>query len=52
MLVKVIQQKLIKKHSDHKAVCDRGRKYDDGSNAYVVFANSQPSAVDGLNNVL
>ena len=46
-------EKLMQKHSDHKAVCDRKRAdMTMAVNVYVVFANSQPSAADGLKDVL
>ena len=49
MFVKAMSRKLMQKHSDHKAVCDRKRvNMMIAVNAYVVFTNSQPSAVDGL----
>lgn len=38
----------LKQHSDHKAVYGRKRANIMTVNVYVVFANSQPSAVDGL----
>ena len=40
----------MQKHSVHKAVCDRKRV--NMMAVYIVFTNSQPSAVDGLKDVL
>lgn len=49
MLVKVIYQKLMQKHSDHKAVCDRrNANMTTAEVGMPSFANSQPSAVDGV----